>query len=225
MADQWSDRLSEYVDGELSPADAAALAAHLASCRACVTTIDELRAVVERARQLPVRPPAADLWPGIEPRLTANPGHAALPFRARVTRRFSFTLPQLVAAGLALMVMSAGGMWVLQHGGRATSLPPVAATEPVHDAAAMPAGMADPRYDEAIADLQQALAAGRSELDAQTIKVLETNLAAIDAAIDQSRRALAGDPANVYLNNHLADARQRKLALLRRATALVGGKT
>jgi hypothetical protein len=29
----------------------------------------------------------------------------------------------------------------------------------------------------------------------------------------------------VFLNTHLADARQRKLALLRRATALVGGKT
>jgi hypothetical protein len=28
----------------------------------------------------------------------------------------------------------------------------------------------------------------------------------------------------VFLNNHLADARQRKLALLRRATALVGPK-
>ena len=57
-----------------------------------------------------------------------------------------------------------------------------------------------------------------------TVKILESNLAAIDKAIDQSRQALAADPANVYLNNHLADARQRKLALLRRATAIVGPK-
>jgi tetratricopeptide (TPR) repeat protein len=224
MADDWTDRLSEYVDDELTPGERAALDAHLSSCRDCAATIADLRAVVERARDLPVRPPAADLWPGIEPRLTGGSAMRPLSFQTRATRKFAFTLPQLVAAGLALMVMSGGGVWVLQYGGRATAMPPVAASDPVREPV-VAAGIADPRYDEAIADLQQALEAGRAELDATTIKILEANLSAIDTAIEQSRRALAGDPANVYLNNHLADARQRKLALLRRATALVGGKT
>ena len=225
MTDDWTDRLSEYIDDELTPAERAALDAHLASCRACVVTLDELRAVTDRARELPARPPAADLWPGIEPRLGAI---RAVPARgaAQTVRRFTFTLPQLVAAGLALMVMSGGGVWVLQHGGRATSMPPVAATDPEREPVRRVAvGLADPRYDEAIADLQQALESGRSQLDATTIRILEANLKAIDDAIEQSRRALADDQENVYLYNHLADARQRKLALLRRATALVGGKT
>jgi hypothetical protein len=121
------------------------------------------------------------------------------------------------------MVMSGGGVWVLQHGGRATEVPGVAAYAPGADAA-VPVTLADPRYDEAIADLEQALQAGRADLDPVTVKILESNLEAIDKAIDQSRQALAADPANVYLNNHLADARQRKLALLRRATAIVGPK-
>ena len=111
-------------------------------------------------------------------------------------------------------------MWVMQHGGRTTSLPPVAA-----NTAVVPASLTDPRYDEAIADLEQALNAGRGDLDPATIKILETNLTAIDTAIEQSRAALAADPANVYLNSHLAAARQRKLALLRRAASLVGGKS
>jgi tetratricopeptide (TPR) repeat protein len=223
MTDQWTDRLSEYIDDELTPAEREQLDAHLSSCRECAETLEELRAVVTRAANLPARPPASDLWPGIEPRLSSAQSDAVLPFHARATRRFSFTLPQLVAAGLALMVMSGGGVWVLQHGGRATSMPPVAA---VADPAAstLPAGLTDPRYDEAISDLEQALDAGRSQLDATTITILEANLDAIDKAIDDSRKALAADPANVYLNNHLAGARQRKLALLRRATALVGTK-
>jgi tetratricopeptide (TPR) repeat protein len=144
--------------------------------------------------------------------------------RPRLTRRFSFTMPQLVAAGLALMVMSGGGVWVLKHGGAATDLPPVAATSDP-DAAAVPVAVADPRYDEAIADLEQALAAGRGQLDAGTVKIIEANLDAIDKAIDQSRRALASDPANVYLHSHLAEARQRKLALLRRGVGLINGKS
>jgi anti-sigma factor RsiW len=219
MTDQWNDRLSEYIDDELTPAERTALEAHLASCRECTMTLDELREVVERAATLPARPPAADLWTGIEPRLERSA--TVMPFQARtVTRRLSFTIPQLVAAGLALMVMSGGGVWVLQHGGRATDLPQVAAADP----SVVPASLTDPRYDEAIADLEQALNAGRADLDPGTIKILEANLDAIDKAIDQSRQALAADPANVYLNSHLADARQRKLALLRRATALVGTK-
>jgi hypothetical protein len=149
-----------------------------------------------------------------------------VPCRTRAIRQFSFTLPQLVAASLALIVMSGGGMWVLLHGGRATSMPPVAATDPVREPGRLVnAGVADQRYDEAIADLQQALEAGRAQLDPTTVAILESNLKAIDLAIDQSRAALAKDQENVYLNNHLAAARQRKLALLRRATALVGGKT
>jgi Putative zinc-finger len=219
MTDQWNDRLSEYIDDELSPDERAQIDAHLASCRGCADTLADLRDVVSRAGALPARPPSADLWPGIEPRL-ARVG-AVVPFQARVGRRVSFTMPQLIAAGLALMVMSGGGVWVLQHGGRATDMPPVAATA---DPSLMPASLADPRYDEAIADLEQALAAGRSELDPGTVRIIEANLATIDKAIEQSRQALAADPANVYLNNHLADTRQRKLALLRRATALVGTK-
>jgi hypothetical protein len=222
MAHTWTDRLSEYLDDELTPVERAQIEAHLSTCRECAETLEELRAVVTRAANLPARPPVTDLWPGIEPRLSGR-SDAVLPFHARATRRFSFTLPQIVAAGLALMVMSGGGVWVLQHGGRATSMPPVAAVNDT-GASALPAGLADPRYDEAISDLEQALAAGRSELDATTIKILEANLAVIDKAIDDSRKALDADPANVYLNNHLADARQRKLALLRRATALVGTK-
>lgn len=223
MSDHYTDQLSDYLDGELTQVERAALDAHLAGCRECAVTLEELRAVVARAATLPARPPADDLWPGIEPHLTGARDGQVVSFTPRTSRRFSFTLPQLAAAGIALMVMSGGGVWVLQHGGRATSMPPVAATS--EPPAVVPAALIDPRYDEAIADLEQALQAGRSELDPATIRVLEANLAAIDKAIAESREALDADPANVYLNNHLADARQRKLALLRRATALVGGKS
>jgi hypothetical protein len=218
MNDIWIDRLSEYLDGELTSAERTALEAHLTSCGECTAALRELRDVVARAGALTPRPPAADLWPGIESRLESR--RVVMPFAARPQRRFSFTLPQLVAAGLALMVMSGGGVWILNHGGETTRMPPVVAEAPDANPV-IPAALADPRYDEAIADLQQTLHDGRSQLDPATIKVLEANLDAIDKAIDQSRRALAADPANVYLNSHLAEARQRKLAFLRRAASLV----
>ena len=221
MTDPWIDRLSEYLDGELEAAERAALERHLASCEECASTLAELRDVVTRAAALPARPPASDLWAGVESRLEP-PRQTVAVFQPRTARRVSFTLPQLVAAGLALMVMSAAGTWVLQQSG--SELPRLGATTNPN-AVAVPVSAADPHYDEAIADLQQALTAGRSQLDPGTIKIIEANLDAIDRAIAQSRQALAADPANVYLHSHLAEARQRKLALLRRGVALLDGKS
>jgi anti-sigma factor RsiW len=222
MSDQWTDKLSDYLDDELTARERQQIEAHLAHCDECRTILGQLRAVVGRAATLPSSPPSSDLWPGVEARL--QPSSKALPFRARAATRVSFTLPQLVAAGLALMVLSGGAVWLSQFGGRTTSLPPVAAAPTSPEPAVTPVGLTNPRYDEAVRELEDALDAGRSQLDPETVKILESNLQAIDQAIDQSRRALEADPANGFLYSHLAEARQRKLALLRRASLLVGPK-
>jgi tetratricopeptide (TPR) repeat protein len=217
MADQWTSRLSDYLDDELEPAERAQVTAHLETCSECATVLQELQSVVARAQTLPSAPPRANLWPAIEARLARRSPFARIGDWA--SQRVSFTVPQLAAAALALMVLSGGLVWVSQYGGRTTSLPPVDAH------GVLPAAFANPQYDEAIADLERTLDAGRSQLDPQTIRTIETNLASIDQAIEQSRRALAADPANAYLNSHLAEFQQRKLALLRRASALVGPRS
>lgn len=217
--DACTDRLSDYLDDELPAAERVEVDAHLARCASCREVLAELKAVALRAAALASEavPPAADLWPGIEGRI-----HRSGPRVRRAPRRFSFTLPQLVAAALALMVLSGSLVWLARLGGERTDFPAVTA---VNDAdaqppAVAPADFADPHYDRAIADLQQVLAAGRDRLDPQTVRVLEANLAAVDRAIEESRDALAIDPANAYLNSHLAAARNRKLGLLRRAATL-----
>lgn len=226
--DPFTDRLSEYLDDELEPAERGDVDEHLATCDACRATLSELRAVVARASNLSDAAPAADLWPGVAERISAR-GVTILPFGGKSPRRFSFTLsftlPQLAAAILAIVVLSAAMIWMARLGGERTDFPPVGARTERQEAddrapEIRPANFADAAYDEAIADLQQTLKAERSRLDAETVRVLEENLLAIDRAIEQCRQALAADPSDVYLNSHLADAKKRKLALLRRATAL-----
>jgi hypothetical protein len=76
-------------------------------------------------------------------------------------------------------------------------------------------------YAAAVADLERVLAGGRGQLDTTTIRVIEQNLKAIDRAIAQAQQALDADPANLYLNTHLAETMRRKLELLRQAATLV----
>jgi hypothetical protein len=85
------------------------------------------------------------------------------------------------------------------------------------------ANFADATFDAAVADLERIVEEERDRLDPRTVIVIERNLQAIDEAIRQARAALDSDPANPYLNSHLADARRRKLELLRRAAALSSG--
>jgi anti-sigma factor RsiW len=88
------------------------------------------------------------------------------------------------------------------------------------DAASATVARFDSRpYDLAIADLERALAENRDRLNPATVKVLEKNIALIDSAIVDARRALAADPASLYLNNHLAATMKRKVELLRQVAA------
>ena len=216
--DTCTDRLSDYLDDELPARDRAEVDAHLAQCGACRDVLAELKGVAFRAAALrdEEAPPAADLWPRVANRIRTESTR-------RAPRTFLFTLPQLVAAGLALMVLSGSLVWLASLGGERTDFPAVTAgdaSSATLPPALEPANFADRQYDRAIADLHETLDRERVKLDPDTVRVLEANLAAIDRAIEQSRRALAEDPANAYLNSHLAAAKMRKLDLLRRAATL-----
>jgi len=217
--DAFTERLSEYLDGELSEAEGRQVSEHLAICQDCRATLKELRGVVSEAAALRDTSPDRDLWRGITPRIEPR---RVSPFRRAIRSRLTFTLPQLAAAGLTLMVLSGGLVWMARSGDPRADFQPVTALVAT-DPALTPANFADRNYDDAIADLQRTLDAERTKLDPETVRVLEQNLKSIDDAIDQCRRALQADPSNVYLNTHLADARQRKLVLLRRAAAAAIG--
>ncbi|MHB1224217.1 MAG: hypothetical protein ACYC2G_09280 [Gemmatimonadaceae bacterium] len=63
----------------------------------------------------------------------------------------------------------------------------------------------------------------RASLDTGTVRVLETNIAIIDRAIQESRAALARDPASALLNRQLSEALDEKLELMRTAVQLTSG--
>jgi hypothetical protein len=71
-----------------------------------------------------------------------------------------------------------------------------------------------------IVQLQQMLKLRRNQLDPSTVKVVEDNLALIDAAVKQARAALMRDPASGFLTEQLDGALQKKVELLRTVALL-----
>ena len=230
MTEHWTERLSDYIDEELSPAERDACEAHLLGCAECREVLGELRVLVTEARELPDQEPVHDLWPGIQSRLDTPPLAIERSPAARVPERrrvFALSMPQLAAAALACAVLGGGGVWFATSSfwtGTTPTPPPVVAGAgrptgaPPATLAALPGEEA---YDHAVADLRAVLEAGKGKLKPETIAVLEENLATIDRAIERSRKALEADPANPYLNAHVQAAMRRKLEVLRRAADLV----
>ena len=219
MTDTFVDRLSEYLDGELSPADRAAVDAHLAQCAACRSTLDDLRRVVARAAAVEDMPPDRDLWPGVAARISAVPETRMSVLRRAFTSRLSFTLPQLAAASLALMVLSGGLVWMAKSGDPRADFQPISAQVGAEADSRISAADAAEAYDVAVAQLEKTLDSKRGNLDAGSTRVLDQNLAAANRAIEECRRTLASDPGNVARQTQLVKAQQRKLSLLRAALA------
>lgn len=214
MTDQWMHRLSEYLDGDLTPVERSGLEEHLATCETCRRLLDELRLVMAHAAVLPDREPEADLWPAVREAIAKG---GVLPIRAgRPARRFSFSLTQLTAAAAALALVSAGAVWLAVSRRTATPGPTGAGTLQPVSVSFDPRG----RADSAITELERILAEEHGRLDTSTVRILAQNLALIDRAIEQARKALEADPGNAYLNDHLARTMRKKIDVLRRAAEL-----
>lgn len=166
-------------------------------------------------------PPSRDLWPGVAARIASAP---SIP----TGRRLTFSPTALALAASVLIAVTSGLTWMVARqpagGAAAPNNGPVIQAYGLPDdhttGQIVPANFADAQFNAAVTDLEQILHDDRDRLDPRTVQVIERNLQAIDNAIQEARMALDNDPANPYLNSHLADARRRKLDLLRHATTL-----
>jgi anti-sigma factor RsiW len=204
------EQLSDWIDGRLSPEEGRAVATHLASCAVCSERHVRLQSLIGAASELPteIEPPPA-LWSDV---------HALIvPAHSRNRQRWL-----LAAAALFLVALSSAVTAVLVR------RPPViivrsSSTPAATVASALPAPVraVDADYAGAIRELDESLAEHRGQLDPTTIAKVEASLHVIDLAIEEARQALAADPSNLTLHDLLAASYERKVELLRRASALL----
>jgi anti-sigma factor RsiW len=194
--EHYDDLLNDYVDGLHN----AEFEAHLATCARCQALVADFTSIHRAASTLEEHLPPPRLWAKISASIDEKP------------RWFSPWIPVAVAASLALVMATA--TWLAWRSSPSQAPAPVTLAT---DDAALPA---DAQYEQAIAGLQQLADAQNAALDPRTRAVLKDNLAAIDRAIDESRAALASEPASALAQDSLLDALDTKVALLQDTVAL-----
>ncbi len=227
-------RLSALLDGDLGPSEHQEIEGHIEVCATCSSLLAELRAVQRKARELPDRFPARDLWPGIaralregevrDPDVIRLHPPDSVPLQ-RNRRGFHLSVPQAAAACLALVMFSGVAGARLGQGWTSTG---EVVREPTPQGA-MPSWVTEIREAtpglEAtaveVSRLERVLAEHRGELDPLTAGILERSLGTIDRAIAESVSALRADPGNRFLENNLERAILAKGEYLRDAAFLV----
>jgi hypothetical protein len=187
--------LDEYVNATLGPVDRVRVEEHLSGCERCRAEVAAVKALVAGARALPSSiTPGRDLWTGIEPRLKpTGRGATGIDWRTPLWGR--------LAAAIGFVLLGAGLATVWRQ-------------------SAGPSGFAveQARYEAASAELASKLTESTPGLSSITLAVVERNLAIVDSAIQEAKRALQADPGNGALEQMLRARYEQRLDLLRRAT-------
>jgi hypothetical protein len=217
--------LHDFRDGLVTPDIEKQVREHIAVCPECREELEGLTSLLKDLGSLPVEAqPSRDLWPQIAWRVKGagiqDPAGADMEDGREVPRRDSLeprrsrrvSLPawQLLAASIALMVVSGASVWTFlsgraDSGGLADPLPPT----PVQFVGWEEAYSG---YDEAVADLESVLERGRE-------------VRTIDLAIEEAGEAVRQDPASPILQRFLADNLRKKMDLLRKAAMAVYANT
>lgn len=205
--------LGDYFDGELGEAEARALEEHLSECAECRASLVAFEALRGEAARLPRSiQPTRDLWPDID---------SALDRRLRDRSLWSLRYPLAAAAVLLIAISSTLTLLLHDRGPQQARPETTVLSGPAVPADALLASQwraVEEEYLRATAELLDALESARPELPPATIELIERNLRIIDAAIQESRSALAADPANRDIVQLLAAGYEKKLELLRYAS-------
>ena len=214
--ERFDDLLNDYVDGvratdHRSDGRFAAFEQHMAGCVCCQALVADLTSIRLAASTLDEHIPPPRLWATIASSIDEQQRQPW--WQRQLGGAFSAWVPAAVAASIALLLV-AGGWNVWQQRQIGT---PQHVSAPQPEAESVPA---EQHYEQAIAGLQQLADAQNAALDPATRAVLTKNFAVIDRAINESRAALAQEPASTLAQETLLDALETKVALLQDTVAL-----
>ena len=209
--------LDDHVDGTLTSHRADAVTAHLAGCPACRQAETGTRTVLAEVAELrPAIEPARDLWPGITARLGATVVPlAAVGSAARRRRRVSLAAAAVLLVAATALVTT---RWVGRNAGPTGASAPAAVPARLDMDATVASALAD--YQRAAGALRAALAQRHFGMPPGTQRVVDDNLAVVDAAIAELTRTVAAQPGNRDLALLLASTYQTQIELLQTANRL-----
>ena len=224
--DEHLPSLHDLVDGAAAPDEAARLDAHLAECEHCRALVADLRRIRQVAAALDRPAPPARIWEGLAREIDELPAVVAARTGGATDAGSRHGSAWWLAAAAALVIGLSATFLGISRGwwGADTSVSVdgsnTVPADLVEDVEADLAAAAT-HYERAIAGLEAIADQAETPLDADVMMALRSDLATIDRAIEESRNAVAAEPANRVAQESLLGAFRRKVSLLQDTIALM----
>jgi len=169
------ERLADYLEDDLDPAERREVEAHVASCVRCSALVRDLEDIRSSAAQLPELTPSGDLWSGIVRRIDAPVIPLAprpAPNVAARVRNFDRFKRAAIAAALVAVTAGVTYKWTVAHTGGASDTALIS-----NRPAVTPTTSTPPGTDSARPALVAPTPDGAAPAGAQAPNGLETNVA------------------------------------------------
>jgi putative zinc finger protein len=208
------EKLSAFVDGDLPPAEAAAVRTHSSGCALCTAALADLRALVSHARTLETPEPPPTLWPSIEGELDRRERFSWL----SISHWRPFTVGALAGAVAVVLVIVAVPIVRSRDRAAPVSPPPETAaavvSDPLLNEAETEFAQAAAAYERSIAKLRTLLAREEARWSPLERSRTAERLGRLDEAIARSRELVRRTPGDSAGNEQLFAAYQQKIAFL-----------
>ena len=223
MCDDVQAQLSLMVDGQQPERSAQAMVrSHLESCAACRSVLQDLEKLRRAASALGPMAPPDHVWLEVAGQIHLSP--APTPAAPEPEPRSPARTAMYQWIGLAAaLVLVTGGYYVVEYLSPqpGTKLAGNAAPSGTVEAVTEELSLAAEHYDKAVAELEAMAKADSSVLDPALASSLRQDLQTIDAAIAESRGALAQNPGSEPARESLFEALRRKVTVLQATVTLI----
>jgi negative regulator of sigma E activity len=207
------EQLSAYLDGELTPDQAAAVETHLRVCVHCQEVFDELRLLISASQNLASASLKTDLWPAIQERVLTPEAPEKLRHRrpALLTGwrpRFAWALA-LACVVLILFVMRKEPRIPIPQN------PPAPAQNQLAAEAEADLDLARQHYQRSAEVLETIIAHRSNDIDLDRALLYRQKLDQLEDVIAECSLALEKNRFDVHAQNTLFDAYDQKISTLR----------
>lgn len=219
--EHYEAQVSELVDGTIADARRCDVEAHLEHCPSCRDLAADLRRILSAAGALEPMAVPPRVWQRLRRQLEDEPAVAVAQPVGEIGPRASW--PQSwawLATAATLVLVTVAAVWMTRSAGAPTGVPPVDLETTVESVQA-DLDAAQSHYLSAIAGLEQIARTDPDLLDPAVTADLQANMTTLDAAIAESRAALASAPESESARSSLFEAFRRKVALLQYTISLM----
>lgn len=200
-------KISDYVDNELSSAEKQYLEKHLDGCSECQKLHEDFRKIKADAKGLAEFSPSGQTWFKIASGIKEKQNEVFHPTPVR-QRRFVFSPNSLgwVVSAALLLVIIVGAVTIVPR------LTPPAADSQQYVVSKLEE--AEHYYQKAVDALWEAVSVQKENFDPQLYAVFQKNLNIIDESISACKEAVLSRPNNLDSRNYLLAVYKEKRTLL-----------